>query len=94
MLSPEGRSYILAGAIISIALNPLVFSLVNPLYKWLSSFTKLEQLFATENDPLSELPLSTKPEFFGRTVVLVGYGRVGRRIALLLNAKRSLCRCG
>ncbi|MBN9229436.1 MAG: sodium:proton antiporter [Legionella sp. 40-6] len=88
MLSPEGRSYILAGAIISIALNPLVFSLVNPMYKWLSSFTKLEQLFATENDPLSELPLSTKPEFLEGQVVLVGYGRVGRRIALLLNAEK------
>jgi CPA2 family monovalent cation:H+ antiporter-2 len=35
LLPTEGQSLLLAGALISIALNPLWFGLVGPLQKWL-----------------------------------------------------------
>jgi monovalent cation:H+ antiporter-2, CPA2 family len=42
MLPVEGRSYILAGALISIAINPLLFKLINPIHTLLKSPKKLE----------------------------------------------------
>jgi CPA2 family monovalent cation:H+ antiporter-2 len=35
LMPPEGRDLILAGAILSIVLNPVIFSLVRPLAEWL-----------------------------------------------------------
>ena len=37
LLPPEGQSLILAGALISIALNPLVFASVKPFQRWIQS---------------------------------------------------------
>jgi CPA2 family monovalent cation:H+ antiporter-2 len=39
------------------------------------------------DDPLSALPASTDAKFLARQVVIVGYGRVGRRIAEALNER-------
>lgn len=36
LLPPEGRDYVLAGALLSITLNPLAFALVGPLSEWLT----------------------------------------------------------
>ena len=41
LLPAEGQSLILAGALISIAINPLVFSLIEPLQKWLRARSSL-----------------------------------------------------
>lgn len=40
LLSLEGQSLILAGAIISIAINPLLFNTINPLEKWTGKLMK------------------------------------------------------
>jgi CPA2 family monovalent cation:H+ antiporter-2 len=40
------------------------------------------------DDPLAELPVSTDERYLAQQVVLVGYGRVGRRIAEALQANR------
>ncbi|MGQ3889112.1 cation:proton antiporter [Legionella sp. CNM-1927-20] len=87
LLPEEGRSFILAGAIISIALNPLIFKLINPTYSWIKSYPKLIRFFERSNDPLAELPMSTQKEYLAGQVVLVGYGRVGKNIANLLSEK-------
>ncbi|MDX1838563.1 Kef family K(+) transporter [Legionella taurinensis] len=84
MLPEEGRHFILAGALISIALNPLIFRLINPVHHWVKSHPKMLALFERENDPLAELPQTTQEAFLAGQVVLVGYGRVGKRIANLL----------
>ncbi|MBA3597773.1 MAG: Kef family K(+) transporter [Methylibium sp.] len=81
LLPPEGQSLILAGALISIALNPLVFSLVEPAQRWIRSNSALARRFEERDDPLAELPASTEARYLARQVVLVGYGRVGRHIA-------------
>ncbi|HAT5920996.1 TPA: sodium:proton antiporter [Legionella pneumophila] len=87
MLPEEGRSYILAGALISIAINPLIFKLINPVHAWVKSHPKLVGILERTDDPLAELPRTTKEEYLSGQVVLVGYGRVGMHIAQLLSKK-------
>lgn len=87
LMPHEGQSLILAGAIISIALNPLVFAAVKPLERWFGRNGGLAAKFDRSTDPLAELPMSVPQEHLHDQVVLVGYGRVGRRIAATLAAK-------
>jgi CPA2 family monovalent cation:H+ antiporter-2 len=86
LLETEAQSLILAGAIISIALNPIVFATVKPVLAWMRSKSELAQRFERPDDPLAELPASVEQEKLTGQVVLVGYGRVGRRVADELNA--------
>ncbi len=86
LLPPEGQSLVLAGALISIAVNPLVFRAINPLQQWLREKSAFARRLEQRDDPLAELPMSTDAKFLSRQVVLVGYGRVGRRIAAALAA--------
>ncbi|MBB1603343.1 YbaL family putative K(+) efflux transporter [Variovorax sp. UMC13] len=86
LLPPEGQSLILAGALISIATNPLWFSLIAPIQKWLRAHSSFARSLDARDDPLAELPTTTEARYLSRQVVLVGYGRVGRRIAAALTA--------
>ncbi|MEN9457149.1 MAG: hypothetical protein RL210_2668 [Pseudomonadota bacterium] len=87
LLPPEGQSLILAGALISIALNQLVFAAITPLQRWLQSKHSLARVLQRSVDPLAELPQSTAEQFLSGQVVLVGFGRVGRRIGAELNER-------
>jgi len=89
LLPIEGQSLILAGALISIAINPLIFVSVQPLQVWLRSHSRLAQMMELPADPLAALPATTDEGRLARHVVLVGYGRVGRRIGEAL-AKRGI----
>jgi CPA2 family monovalent cation:H+ antiporter-2 len=86
LLSKEGHSLILAGALISIALNPLLFSLAQPLERRLEN-TRFGRRRAPAESPLAELPASTEEKYLSRQVVLVGWGRVGKHIAQTLAAQ-------
>ena len=86
LMPAEGQSLILAGALISIATNPLWFSLIAPLQKWLHAHSSFARGLEARDDPLAELPTTTEARYLSRQVVLVGYGRVGRRIAAALTA--------
>ncbi|HEV2612620.1 MAG TPA: YbaL family putative K(+) efflux transporter [Noviherbaspirillum sp.] len=81
LLPPEAQSLVLAGAILSIALNPFTFKAIAPLQKWLHSHSYLARKFDWPADPLAELPVEVPQEKLTRQVVLVGFGRVGKRIA-------------
>jgi CPA2 family monovalent cation:H+ antiporter-2 len=87
ILPAEGMSLILAGAFISIALNPLVFSTIKPFKSWALKHSQLARELETRSDPFAELPMSTERKFLEGQVVLVGYGRVGRRIAAALTER-------
>ena len=87
LMPPEGQSLILAGAIISIAVNPLLFTAIEPLQRWLRKNSELVRKLESSPDPLAELPMSVPHERLTGQVVLVGYGRVGRRIADALKAQ-------
>lgn len=80
MLPVEGQSLVLAAAIISIALNPFVFHAIEPAQRWIRSRSALARKLERSEDPLAELPATVPQERLTGHVLLVGYGRVGRRI--------------
>ncbi|MBL8371893.1 MAG: Kef family K(+) transporter [Burkholderiaceae bacterium] len=81
LLPREGQSLVLAGALISIAANAALFSAVEPLRRWILARSELARRLEMRDDPLAELPTSTDRRVLSGQVVLVGYGRVGRRIS-------------
>jgi CPA2 family monovalent cation:H+ antiporter-2 len=88
-LLPElGQNLILAGAIISIAVNPLMFKAINPLQEWLRAKSDMARKLERSTDPLAELPMTVTHDHLTGQVVLVGYGRVGKRIAEELTRKK------
>ena len=87
LLPEEARSLLLAGALISIALNPLCFQAIEPALRWLRVHSALARQLEQRDDPLAELPMDTAERFLSRQVVLVGYGQLGRRIAEQLRAQ-------
>jgi len=86
VMPAEGQSLILAGSIISIALNPLVFYAIEPAQAWIRARSKLAQALERPDDPLAVLPMNVELTRLTGQVVLVGYGRVGRRIGDALTA--------
>jgi monovalent cation:H+ antiporter-2, CPA2 family len=87
LLPTEGQSLILAGAIISIALNPVLFGAIEPAQAWIRSRSKVAQALERPDDPLAALPMTTDLKRLTGHVVIVGYGRVGRRIGEALTAQ-------
>ena len=87
LFPPEGQSLVLAGALLSIAFNPLMFKAVDPLYDWLIKHSSWVRRLEARPDELAELPGSTPLAQLSNHVVLIGYGRVGRRVAQALTAQ-------
>lgn len=85
ILPAEGMSLILAGALISIAVNPLLFSVIKPFKKWILSVSEIARQYEGRLDQYAELPMNTERKYLEGQVVLVGYGRVGKRIANALS---------
>lgn len=79
LLPEEGRNLILAGAMISIALNPLVFYGSRRLFEYVGRKPKLSRLFNVRDNDLAHLRPDEK-QVLRDLVVLVGYGRVGRYV--------------
>jgi CPA2 family monovalent cation:H+ antiporter-2 len=72
LLPEEGRDLILAGAILSILLNPLYFAALERIRPWLERRTA----DAAAETPATDLPTTT----LRNHLVLVGFGRVGSRV--------------
>ena len=87
VLPAQGQSLILAGALISIALNPLVFAASEPALRWIRARSALARKLDRSDDPLAELPMSTDTRFLKNQVVIVGYGRVGSAIGAALKER-------
>ncbi len=87
LLPAEGMSLVLAGALVSIALNPFFFALNQPLRKWLIKRSPYARELEQRPDPYAELPMDTARRYLSGQVVLVGYGRVGQRIARALEER-------
>jgi CPA2 family monovalent cation:H+ antiporter-2 len=84
LLPEEGRSLVLAGALISIALNPAMFAALEPVQRWIRGRSALARKLEGRADPLAELPTSVDAALLTGHVAIVGYGRVGKRIAAAL----------
>jgi monovalent cation:H+ antiporter-2, CPA2 family len=91
ILTPEKQSIILAAAIISIAANPFIFKLVEPLHRWILKHSAAARRFEQAFDPLTELPMTQETQHLAQHIVLVGYGRVGKRIARALCEHQLAC---
>ncbi|MFZ2268802.1 MAG: YbaL family putative K(+) efflux transporter [Azonexus sp.] len=87
LMPAEGMSLILAGALISIAVNPLVFAVVKPLGQWIVARSAVARRLESRDDPYAELPTSTEGKYLEGQVVLIGFGRVGGRIAASLDER-------
>ena len=85
LLSLEGQNLILAGALISIALNALLFAAIGPAQSWARARSAWARKLDLRDDPLAALPMSTDRKLLSDQVVLVGYGRVGKHIAATLD---------
>ena len=85
MLPAEGQSLVVAAAILSISVNPLLFSALRPMHAWSTKHSRLARRLNSADDPFAALPMSTNERFLSAQVVLVGYGRVGRRISKSLD---------
>ncbi|MFN3304940.1 MAG: cation:proton antiporter [Roseateles sp.] len=77
LVPPEAASLVVAGAIVSIALNPLLFSGVEPLRRWVLARSRWARRLEARDDPLAELPADTPQAALAGQIVLVGHGRLG-----------------
>lgn len=87
LLPVEGQSLILAGALISMALNPLVFKAIAPVQIWIRSRSRIACAMEQPDDPLAQLPTTVDQSRLTGHVLLVGHGRVGQRIGDALMEK-------
>ncbi|MBD9483241.1 Kef family K(+) transporter [Pseudomonas sp. PDM14] len=74
LLPEQGRDLLLAGAILSILVNPLLFLAIQRLQPWLDRREGVGLPSQTEMD-------APPPILERNHALLIGYGRVGRRVA-------------
>ena len=88
LLTSEGQNLILAGAMVSIALNAALFAALAPLQAaLLRRWPQARWAAAPADDPLAVLPDDEQPAEQPGLVVLVGHGRVGTPLLAELQAR-------
>ncbi|RZJ06403.1 MAG: sodium:proton antiporter, partial [Rubrivivax sp.] len=87
LVAPEANSLVVAGAIVSIALNPLLFSSVEPLRRWVLQRSAWARKLEARDDPLAELPADTPQSSLAGQIVLVGHGTLGAALRDELGAR-------
>ncbi|MEH3116737.1 MAG: YbaL family putative K(+) efflux transporter [Methylorubrum populi] len=83
LLPEEGRDLILAGALLSITLNPLFFILAHRVSRWLGERPELRRRL--ERRAAAPLTVHTAGPAMRGHAVIVGYGRVGSAIGKALH---------
>jgi monovalent cation:H+ antiporter-2, CPA2 family len=83
LLPTEGRDLVLAGALLSITLNPLAFAAIDPIAAWLRRRPRLHaRLDASARPQL--IAAGGKSNGLREHAILIGYGRVGGAIGPVL----------
>jgi CPA2 family monovalent cation:H+ antiporter-2 len=80
LLPPEGQSLIVAGALLSISLNPLAFAGADRIARWLGERPRLLTMLERPAGPIAELPPTVDEAALRGHAIIVGYGRVGSAI--------------
>jgi CPA2 family monovalent cation:H+ antiporter-2 len=80
LLPKDGMSLVLAGAIFSIALNPLAFAAIPFAREKLRQKWKYARVLDARPDPQSIMPDATAKEFLEGHIVVVGAGTVGTMV--------------
>jgi K+:H+ antiporter len=87
LLPTEGFQLIVAGALLSIALNPVLFHFVDPLEARLRLNPLMTRLLARRAGDLATLPATATEASLRLHAVLCGYGQVGRLVARALDRR-------
>jgi CPA2 family monovalent cation:H+ antiporter-2 len=87
LLPETGYDYILAGALLSIALNPIAFAGVDPLASWFEARPRMLALLERRGAERHRTPVSSAQRL-REHAILVGYGRVGGSIGPTLQAQQ------
>jgi CPA2 family monovalent cation:H+ antiporter-2 len=80
MMSGEEQSLVLAGALISIMLNPMIFRMLDRRLARQKAAAEAAAAAAAPHEDPAERPVLAVNDH----TIVVGYGRVGRQLALLL----------
>lgn len=81
VLTPDVHGLILGGALLSIILNPFLFA-------WLDAWQKRQAAIDASAPVIADPePYSQVPEDFSGHAIVIGYGRVGRELARLLQER-------
>lgn len=81
LLAAEARGLIVAGALLSITLNPFIFRTIPPIEAWLRGHPRLASGLERPADSIAELPPEVDEGRLDDHVMLVGYRRVGAPVA-------------
>ncbi len=87
LLPPEGRDLILAGALLSITLNPFAFATIEPIARWVNERPRLLALLTRKSEKRAALPPESNVSHMRNHAVIVGYGRVGSVVGHGLQAQ-------
>jgi CPA2 family monovalent cation:H+ antiporter-2 len=85
LLPSDAYQLVVAGAIVSITLNPVLFALVDPAERWLKGQPALHHLLDLGGGRLAR-PAPEHEPMHGHAVIC-GWGRVGRMVARALEAR-------
>ena len=86
LMPPEARDLILAGALLSITLNPFAFGTVEPLTRWINERPGLLKLLERTRKRV-ETRADVDSAHMRNHAVIVGYGRVGSIVGHALAAQ-------
>ena len=84
LLPPEGHSLVLAGALLSITANPLIFAGATWLERRVRASPRLAEWLERPAGILAELPAGVDAETLRDHAVLIGHGQVGAPVARAL----------
>jgi len=84
LLPAEANSLILAAALISITLNPFTFAAIPAIERWILRHPKLSKLLDRQRADAGIQEEDARAPGLHDHVVLIGFGRVGRRIGYAL----------
>ncbi len=81
LIPSDAQGLIVAGALLSITLNPFIFKTIEPIEAWVRRRPRLADALERPAGDLTELPSTIEEDGLRDHVVLIGYGRVGAPVA-------------
>lgn len=87
IMQKDALSLVLAGAIFSIALNPLLFAMAPWIRNYLTKHWKFARVMNARTDPLSIMPDGVSEELLRGHVVVIGAGRVGKILSEMIRSR-------
>jgi CPA2 family monovalent cation:H+ antiporter-2 len=88
LLAEESQSLIVAVALLSITLNPLMFAAVRPVDRWLRAHPRLLAALERDDDSRDLGLIPEAQDHLRDHAILVGYGRVGGTVGAALTQSR------